>query len=88
MGNAITIVSSLAIFLLLSRNNEELTYAKLFSTLEMLSCLKYYVFSATIAIGSYYEVRVIFERYANIFNLKNKSMIKVDQPNKDFSQGN
>lgn len=56
--------------MLLHLIQEEITYAKLFSTLEMLSALKYYTFSVTMAIGAYQEVKVILARYANIFNLK------------------
>ncbi len=87
-GNAITLISSLAIFILVACNNEKLTLAKLFSTLEMISYLRFYVSGATAAIGTYHEIKVILGRYVNIFNLKNKAMIKVDHKGESSRNNN
>ena len=41
---------------------------------------------ADINIGAslYYEIKVIFSRFANIFNIENKSMIRVNEESKDI----
>jgi ATP-binding cassette subfamily C (CFTR/MRP) protein 4 len=87
-GNAITLISSLAIFILVACNNDKLTLAKLFSTLEMISFLRFYVSGATAAIGTYHEIKVILGRYVNIFNLKNKAMIKIDHKGESSRDNN
>ena len=40
---------------------------------------------SNIAIGLYFEIKVIFDRFANIFNIENKSMIQIDQETKEIN---
>lgn len=38
--------------------------------------------------GYYYEIKVIFERFASIFNIQKKSMIKVDSEKEITNRNN
>lgn len=55
----------------------KLEHSKVFSVLEIMSALKMNVLMFSTGLGIYYELKVIFGRFANIFNIANKSMIKV-----------
>jgi hypothetical protein len=58
---------------------DNLTYAKIFSCLEVMLCLKYYVLYGAIGLGTIYDLKVIFGRFASICNSKNRAMIKLDR---------
>jgi len=34
-------------------------------------------------VGFYYELHVVLERFSKVFNLKNKSMIQIDEDTKE-----
>jgi ATP-binding cassette subfamily C (CFTR/MRP) protein 4 len=74
-----TFWSGLVCFLVMyfTEQGEPLTVANIFSTLEILNTLKLSMLYLGISGGFYFELQVIFERYANILNIKEERMIKV-----------
>jgi hypothetical protein len=40
--------------------------------------LKVNIFFFAMGIGFYYQLNVIFERFANVFNIQNIQMVKID----------
>lgn len=81
-GNSITFVSSLVMLYVASRVGTELTYAKIFSALEIVVCLKFYTLAVVLAVALFYEIKIVFQRFATVFNLENKSMIQIDRGTK------
>jgi hypothetical protein len=71
-------VSSLIMFILASTVNNDLTFAIIFSTLEMIASLKINTTQFVSGVGLYYEIKVVFTRFASIFNVQIKSMIEID----------
>jgi hypothetical protein len=55
-----------------------LTLSKIFSTLDIIICFKGSIFMFAAGLGLYYEAKVVFERFASIFNIENISMIQID----------
>lgn len=53
-------------------------YSRVFSLLEIMASLKMNILMFSRGMGYYYEMKVVFGRFANIFNIANKQMIKVD----------
>lgn len=53
-----------------------------------MSALKMNVLMFTEGTGYYYEIKVIFERFASIFNIQKKSMIKVDSEREITNRNN
>ena len=53
----------------------DLTLSKIFSTLDIIISFKISIFIFAFGLGFYYEVKVVFERFASIFNIENISMI-------------
>jgi hypothetical protein len=53
----------------------DLNMAKMFSSLEIMFSLKMATYSFSCALDFYYQIKVTFERFANIFNIKNTAMI-------------
>jgi hypothetical protein len=81
-GNSITFVSSLVMLYVASRVGTELSYAKIFSALEIVVCFKFYTFATVLSVGLFYEIKIVLQRFATIFNLENKSMILIDRASK------
>jgi len=48
----------------------DLTLSKIFSALDVILMFKYSIFLLTAGLGFYYEVKVVFERFANIFIMR------------------
>ena len=53
----------------------DLTLSKIFSTFDIIINFKLAIFILATGLGFYYEVKVVFERFASIFNIENISMI-------------
>jgi len=47
----------------------DLTLSKIFSTLDIIIHFKISIFIFATGLGFYYEVKVVFERFASIFNI-------------------
>jgi hypothetical protein len=48
----------------------------------MMGTLKRKVTCLVIGVGLYFELQVVFCRFANIFNIENTTMIKIDEETK------
>jgi ABC-type multidrug transport system fused ATPase/permease subunit len=75
LGNSISLLSSLLMLIIASNFTADLTFAKIFSILEIMASLKVNVLLLVLGIGLYYEIKVVLARFASIFNLELKSMI-------------
>lgn len=75
LGNSISLISSVIMFVVAHYANTELSFAKIFSTLEIMTSLRLYTFLMVLALGLYYELKVVFDRFASIFNIEPKSMV-------------
>ena len=78
VGNSIGFCSSLVMFVAAHYAQTDLTFPKIFSTLEIITNFKQSISTFSRGISFYYEVRVVFERFASIFNIENASMIEID----------
>lgn len=78
IGNMIGFMAALLMFVAAHYANTQLDLAKIFSTLEIIMNFKLSIFMFILGLGFYYEVKVVFGRFANIFNIENTSMIKID----------
>ena len=45
----------------------------------MFSSIKFNLTYVNIGLGLYYELKVVFSRFASIFNIKNTFMIEIDE---------
>ena len=50
--------------------------------MELMVTTRLLVFELGMAIGFYYELKVIFKRFANIYNIKDKRMIQISEISK------
>ena len=75
LGNATAFLSCIIMFILVEEVYHDLNFVKIFSTLEMFASLKFLLMVTNMAVGLYFELKVVFGRFANIFNIENKSMI-------------
>ena len=55
-----------------------LNLAQIFSALEVMAALKYYMLCLVVGIGLSYELKSVFGRFASIMNLPNTMMVEVD----------
>ena len=79
MAHATAFLSSLVMFLVAySTDRDKLNFAIIFSTLEIFSSVRRNLALLNIGVGLYFEIKVVFGRFASIFNIKNKSMIEID----------
>ena len=53
----------------------DLTLSKIFSTLDIIINFRLSIIMLVFGLGFYYEVKVVFERFASIFNIENVCMI-------------
>ena len=56
--------------------------------MELMVTTRLLVFELGMAIGFYYELKVIFERFTNIYNIDDKRMILIDEDTKEPVLGN
>ena len=84
LANATAFLSCLVMFVLKEEIYHNLTFILIFSTLEMFASIKKGLADINIGASLYYEIKVIFSRFANIFNIENKSMIRVNEESKDI----
>lgn len=82
LGNSVAIWSGLAMFVTVHYVTGELSTALIFSTLELMVFLRLNMFFFSIGIGFLYELNVIFERFVNVFSIKNVQMIEIDPDTK------
>jgi len=75
IGNSIGLWSSFVMFVAAHYAQTDLTLSKIFSTLDIIINFKLSIFLLASALGFYFEVKVVFERFASIFNVENISMI-------------
>ena len=66
-------------FVIASEVSHILTFSKIFSTLEIMASLRNTMNILINGVALYYELKVVFGRFASIFSLENKSMIEVDE---------
>jgi len=75
IADSIGFWASLVMFVVAHYIQTVLTLSKIFSTLDIIINFKQSLAYMTIGLGFYYEVKVVFERFASIFNIENVSMI-------------
>lgn len=69
-------------FIIASYTGEGLTFAKIFSVLEVMTALKLNALLLILGLGLYFELKVVFSRFSNIFNIEFKTMIPIDEATK------
>jgi ATP-binding cassette, subfamily C (CFTR/MRP), member 4 len=79
VSNGMVFVSCLCMFFVASLEGK-LTYTKIFSCLEVMLSLKFYILYGAIGLGIAYDFKVVLGRFASIFNFKNRPMIKLNRP--------
>jgi hypothetical protein len=52
-----------------------LSIAQIFSSMEVIFSFKYAIYMLIVGLGFYYEVNVVLDRFASIFNIKRTAMI-------------
>lgn len=77
IGNFVGIASGLIMYVASHYSNTGLSTAKIFSCLEVVFSFKYSIFMLTLALGFYYEVVVVFTRFASVFNINNTAMVEL-----------
>lgn len=82
LGYFISFIASL-VMIIVAYYLAGIDFPKIFSVLEIMSSLKVNVLMFVLGMGLYYEIKVIFARFASIFNLENKSMIHIDTLKKE-----
>ena len=76
MAHATAFLSSLVMFIVAyNTDKDKLNFAIIFSTLEIFSSVRRNLALLNIGVGLYFEMKVVFGRFASIFNIENKSMI-------------
>jgi len=75
IADSIGLWASLVIFVAAHYVQTELTLSKIFSTLDIIINFKMSISILASGLGFYYEVKVVFERFASVFNIENVSMI-------------
>jgi len=75
LGNFIGVASGLVIYVVAHYTGTGLSMPKIFSTIEVIFAFKFSIFMMSLALGFYYEVNIVFERFASIFNIKKTGMI-------------
>lgn len=58
----------------------------IFSTLQLMAYLRLNIVFLSLGVGFIYELNVIFDRFASIFNIKNIQMVKIDPIDKNSFQ--
>ena len=85
LGNSTHLIASLTCFYVMYATGEGtgLSVAKIFSTLELMATARVTVFYFGLAMSFFFELHVIFERFCNIYNIKEKRMIEIDPISKE-----
>lgn len=66
------------IFVHLTGYGKELTISKIFSTMELMITTRLLIYFFGFALGFYFQLKVIFGRFAQIYNIKDNKMIPID----------
>lgn len=82
IGNSLGFIGSFVMFIVAYYASTGLTLAKIFSTLEVATALKQTIIMMALGLGVYYEIKVVFGRFANIFNIENTCMLQIDEATK------
>lgn len=84
LGNIAANIAGFTCFIVMDSTGEGtgLSNAKIFSTMELMVTLRMLVFFLGISIGFYYELRIIFDRFCAILNIKNNKMVQIDPETK------
>lgn len=83
LSNFVGIASGFLMYIVAHYAGTHLSIPKIFSTLEVIFAFKYSIFMLGVGLGFYYEVKVVFERFASIFSIKRTSMIEIDPETKE-----
>jgi hypothetical protein len=75
LGNFIGIASGLVTYVVAHYAGNQLSMAKIFSSLEVIFAFKFSIFMMGMGLSFFYEVKVVFERFASIFKIKRTAMI-------------
>ena len=78
LSNFIGIASGFIMYLASHYSNTGLDLAKMFSCLQVIFSFKHYITYLIVGLGCYYEVSVVCGRFANIFPIKDTSMVEID----------
>jgi hypothetical protein len=76
------LASGFLMYIVAHYTDNELSFPKIFSSLEVIFAFKFSIFMLGLGLGFYYEVIVVFARFASIFKIENKSMIQIDEETK------
>jgi hypothetical protein len=57
---------------------DNLTIPIIFSSLEIFVSIKASVYTLSVGLGFYYEIQVVFARFASVFNMPRIAMLKID----------
>lgn len=83
LGNSIGYCAVIIMFIAVHYfSSRELTIPLIFSTLEIIISLRLFMRSIVFGFNFYYEIKEVFARFASIFNIKNISMIQIDEDSK------
>ena len=74
IGGSIVFISSLAMFYAAYSIDGDLTHEKIFSALVIMLFLNAHTLHGSIAVSTLHELRIVFDRFASIFNFQNISM--------------
>ena len=80
-GDSITFAGAVVVIIMAIHFSPELNFAQIFSALEIMAALKYYMLCLVVGIGLTYELKSVFARFASIMNLQNILMVEVDPAN-------
>jgi hypothetical protein len=83
MGYSVGYLGTFIMYVVASEVNHNLTLAVIFTMLEMMSTIRESVMSWIEGVGFYYELQVVYGRFAGVFNLKNTSMKEIDENTKE-----
>jgi hypothetical protein len=70
-------------FLVAHYSGTDLAITKIFSSLEIIFSLKFAIYMFNNALDFYYQIKVTFERFVNIFNIKRIAMAHIDFETKE-----
>ncbi len=81
LSNSIVSFSLIATFALAAKFDIELTFPKIFFTLEIMTSLMLFMGWFSSGIGMFYEVKNIFGRFGSALSINNQAMIQIKENN-------
>ena len=69
MAHTISLLGPLVMFIMTAYLNNSLTVPVIFSILEIMATLKRNLLLVNMGTGLYYELKVVFGRFASVFNI-------------------